>query len=63
MVSIPVCLYCRASGPGHEFPLWPESGWRFGTICAVCDPVIAAAKMTIEDIERGDYASSSGSRT
>ena len=35
--SVCSCSVCGVGGVGNEFPLWPLSGARFGTICVSCD--------------------------
>lgn len=36
--SEPECIYCKGSGPGFEFPLWPKCvDMSFGDICVGCD--------------------------
>jgi|TARA_B110001454_G_scaffold96477_1_gene91359 hypothetical protein len=36
--TIPYCETCHGSGPGYEFPLFPQSkNWAFGEVCAECD--------------------------
>ena len=36
--KVPVCSYCKGSGSGYEFPLWPKCvDMSFGEICVACD--------------------------
>ena len=60
MTTVPTCVECGAS-TGTEFPIWPQSGRPFGSICApcdtpscVCDPCQSALAGQVPDMHFGD---------